>query len=313
MMEKFDVSPLIDEASPVGGLAPAWPKSTRSASGTESANQSGVTSAWVSNTGLVRAHNEDHCFSDDDFGLYVLADGMGGYNAGEVASRLAVDELRLRVPERYIQSADASQKEKLLVEATMLANKAILKTAKTRPECLGMGTTLVSVLLGTNKAWASALKPVNASIAHIGDSRAYFYASAAARLSLLTKDHSVGQELVDRGAMTPHDLLKFPMRGVLTRALGVEADINVDTMSINLAEGDAILLCSDGLSDMLTLPDMQKIVEKHFTSPSKTACFDAAEELVCFALKRGGTDNVSAMIISTGLVADIATARTLES
>jgi PPM family protein phosphatase len=307
MMEKFDLSRLAEESDSVGVLAATWPKSTRSS------DMSDAISAWVSNTGLVRAHNEDHCFSDDGLGLYILADGMGGYNAGEVASKLAVDELRLRVPERYIVTADASQKEKLLIEATMLANKSILKTAKTRPECLGMGTTLVSVLIGSNKPTAGSGMPVNASIAHIGDSRAYFYASGAARLSLLTKDHSVGQELVDRGAMTPNELLKFPMRGVLTRALGVEADIAVDTMSVSLAEGDAILLCSDGLSDMLTLPDMQKVIEKHFKQPSKTACFDAVDELVSFALKRGGTDNVSAMIISAGLVADIATNRTLES
>jgi PPM family protein phosphatase len=312
MMEKFDLSPLTEEAEPVGELAAAWPKSTRSADNVDIADAYSR-STWVSNTGLVRAHNEDYCFADDELGLYVLADGMGGYNAGEVASKLAVDELRLRVPEHYITSADATQKEKLLVEATMLANKSILKAAKTRPECLGMGTTLVSVLIGSNKAKLGSGMPVNASIAHIGDSRAYFYAATAARLSLLTKDHSVGQELVDRGAMTPNELLKFPMRGVLTRALGVEADISVDTMSINLAEGDAILLCSDGLSDMLTLTDMQKIVEKHFKKQTKTACADAANELVCFALKRGGTDNVSAMIISTGLLADIAITRTLES
>jgi PPM family protein phosphatase len=312
MMEKFDLSPLTDDAEiqSVGELAAAWPKSTRSA---DYINTADAHCAWVSNTGLVRAHNEDYCFADDKLGLYVLADGMGGYNAGEVASKLAVDELRLRVPERYIISADANQKEKLLVEATMLANKSILKTAKTRPECLGMGTTLVAVLIGSNKAKLDSAMTLSASIAHIGDSRAYFYAAAAARLSQLTKDHSVGQELVDRGAMTPHELLKFPMRGVLTRALGVEPDISVDTMSINLAEGDAILLCSDGLSDMITLPDMQRIVEKHFKKQTKTACVDAADELVCFALKRGGTDNVSAMIISTGLVADNAVIQTLES
>jgi PPM family protein phosphatase len=310
-MEKFDLSPRAEEAEAeaesVRELAAAWPKSTRSAD-----NSDGLC-AWVSNTGLVRAHNEDYCYADDEVGLYVLADGMGGYNAGEVASKLAVDELRQRVPERYIISADAIQKEKLLVEATMLANKAILKTAKTRPECLGMGTTLVSVLIGSNKAKLDRSMPVSASISHIGDSRAYFYAAAAARLSQLTKDHSVGQELVDRGAMTPHELQKFPMRGVLTRALGVEPAISVDTMSINLAEGDAILLCSDGLSDMLTHAQMQKVVEKHFRKQSKTACLDAADELVNFALRQGGTDNVSAMIISTGFAADIADTRTLES
>jgi PPM family protein phosphatase len=312
MMEKFDVSPLTVQAGSVSEQPAIWPKSTRSAYHADGE----PLSAWVSNTGLVRAHNEDSCYSNDELGLYVLADGMGGYNAGEVASKLAVDEFRLRVPERYMTSADASQKEGLLVEATTLANKSILKTAKTRPECLGMGTTLVAVLIGSNRPSTGASSAggmsVNASIAHIGDSRAYFYANAASRLSVLTKDHSVGQELVDRGAMTPADLLKFPMRGVLTRALGVEPDISVDTMSLNIADGDILLLCSDGLSDMLGLADMQSICEKHFKKTSKTACFDAADELVCMALKRGGTDNVSAMLISPGLRADIFASRTLE-
>jgi PPM family protein phosphatase len=312
MMEKFDTPPLTVQAESIGEPSANWPKSTRSASNVGG----GALSAWVSNTGLVRAHNEDSCYCDDELGLYVLADGMGGYNAGEVASKLAVDEFRLRVPERYMPFVDASQKEALLVEATMLANKAILKTAKTRPECLGMGTTLVSVLIGSNKprnGASSVSGSVNASIAHIGDSRAYFYANAASRLSVLTKDHSVGQELVDRGAMTHADLLKFPMRGVLTRALGVEPDITVDTMSLNIADGDVILLCSDGLSDMLALADMQSIFEKHFKQPVQTACADAADELVCLALKRGGTDNVSAMLISPGLSAEIVALRTLES
>jgi PPM family protein phosphatase len=298
-MEKIDLLPLTEEAKPFGELLASWPKSTRSCPASDGV----LSSAWVTNTGLVRAHNEDNCFADDELGLYILADGMGGYNAGEVASKLAVDELRMRVPERYMPSADGSQKEQILVDATKLANNSILKTAKTRPECLGMGTTLVSVLIGSNKSRGSDGKPVNASIAHIGDSRAYFYASAVNRLSLLTKDHSVGQELVDRGAMTPNDLLKFPMRGVLTRALGVEADVTVDTMSLNLAEGDAILLCSDGLSDLLTLSDMQRIFEKHLVQPIKTACADLADELVCFALNQGGNDNVSAMVISSNITA----------
>jgi PPM family protein phosphatase len=283
MMEKVDLLPPIEVLAPMVDVA--WPKSTVAASSS---------SAWVSNTGLVRAHNEDSCFSCDELGLYVLADGMGGYNAGEVASKIAVDELRLRVPERCMASDDASRKEAILADATNLANKAILKTAKTRPECLGMGTTLVSVLINS----------ANASIAHIGDSRAYFYAKAAGRLSLLTKDHSVGQELVDRGAIRPTDLERFPMRGVLTRALGVEPDITVDTMSLNLAQGDAILLCSDGLSDMLQLEDMAQVFDRTFKQSTSTACVDVANELVSLAMKKGGSDNVSAMVIANFLTMD---------
>jgi PPM family protein phosphatase len=275
-MEKIDLLPTAVALAP--SVEAVWPKSTYFAS---------VSSAWVSNTGLVRAHNEDNCYANDEIGLYVLADGMGGYNAGEVASKLAVDELRHRVPERFMPSDDASTKEAILVEATKLANKSILKTAKTRPECLGMGTTLVSVLMNA----------ANASIAHIGDSRAYFYAKAAGRLSLLTKDHSVGQELVDRGAMKSTDLERFPMRGVLTRALGVEPDITVDTMSLNLAEGDAILLCSDGLSDMLYADEMAQVFDRCLKQGATIDCAEVANELVVLAMKKGGSDNVSAMVM----------------
>jgi PPM family protein phosphatase len=288
MMEKIDLLVRSENDATSKTSLVVWPASTRA----QSVSGSVVASAWVSNTGLVRVHNEDNCFANDELGLYVLADGMGGYNAGEVASKLAVDELRLRVPERYMPSADASTKEALLVDAVQLANKAILKTAKTRPECLGMGTTLVAVLIGSK---------LNASIAHIGDSRAYFYARKAGRLSQLTKDHSVGQELIDRGSIKQADLVRFPMRGVLTRALGVEADITVDAMSINLAEGDALMLCSDGLSDMLSFEDMQGVFERHFQAkPTSTKiCAEVADELVCLALKRGGTDNVSALVVAT--------------
>jgi PPM family protein phosphatase len=292
MMEKIDLLVRSESTAASETSLAVWPTSTRAQSNSGSA----VASAWVSNTGLVRAHNEDNCFANDELGLYVLADGMGGYNAGEVASKLAVDELRLRVPERYMPTTDASTKESLLIDAVQLANKAILKTAKTRPECLGMGTTLVAVLMGSK---------LNASIAHIGDSRAYFYARNVGRLSQLTKDHSVGQELIDRGSIKQADLIRFPMRGVLTRALGVEPDIAVDTMSINLAEGDALMLCSDGLSDMLSFDDIQGVFEHHFqTKPTNSHMGShIADELVCLALKRGGTDNVSAMVIVTGLTA----------
>jgi PPM family protein phosphatase len=261
--------------------------------------KSGNASAWASNTGLVRAHNEDACFSDDAQGLYVIADGMGGYNAGEVASKIAIDEVRFEVSRCTDFAVTRSpgnlgqQNEKLLLHCATLANTAIRKTAATRPECLGMGTTLVAVLL------SNSLQPHTrqATVAHVGDSRCYVYAApsgaSAKRLSLLTKDHSVAQELISRGAMKESDLIRFPMKGVLTRALGAEDDVLADTLTIELASEDHLMLCSDGLTDLLACHELQALFDKHIQQGHQAVC----DAMVGAALARGGNDNISVMVI----------------
>lgn len=263
-------------------------------------------SAWASHTGLVRAHNEDACFSDDRRGLYLIADGMGGYNAGEIASKIAIDEVRFEVERNLNPSGSVCptslphKNEHLLGKCAILANEAIRKTASTRPECLGMGTTLVAVLVSKSQQVLDGQQASGgrqASIAYVGDSRCYLYSvglgTSPDRLSLLTKDHSVAQELISRGAMKASDLIRFPMKGVLTRALGAEDDVLADTLTLDLAQNDHLMLCSDGLTDSLAHEELQTLINKHIQQGHQAVC----DALIGAALARGGNDNISVMVI----------------
>jgi PPM family protein phosphatase len=264
-----------------------------------------MVSAWASHTGLVRAHNEDACFSDDRRGLYLIADGMGGYNAGEIASKIAIDEVRFEVERSFNPSSSVCptslrhENEHLLENCAILANNAIRKTASMRPECLGMGTTLVAVLVSkSQQVWGGRQAGGRqASIAYVGDSRCYLYSvglgTSPNRLSLLTKDHSVAQELISRGAMKASDLIRFPMKGVLTRALGAEDDVLADTLTIELTQNDHLMLCSDGLTDLLAHEELQTLINEHIQQGHQAVC----DALIGAALARGGNDNISVMVI----------------
>ncbi len=265
--------------------------------------EGGTTSAWASHTGLVRAHNEDACFSDDRRGLYLIADGMGGYNAGEIASKIAIDEVRFEVERSFNPSGSVCPKslrhenEHLLENCAILANNAIRKTASMRPECLGMGTTLVAVLVSKSRQVFGVLGGRQASVAYVGDSRCYLYSVGSGtspnRLSLLTKDHSVAQELISRGAMKASDLIRFPMKGVLTRALGAEDDVLADTLTLDLKQNDHLILCSDGLTDLLAHGELQTLINEHIQQGHQAVC----DALIGAALARGGNDNISVMVI----------------
>jgi PPM family protein phosphatase len=254
-----------------------------------------VQGQWVSNTGLVRAHNEDACLIDEALGLYVLADGMGGYNAGEVASRLAVDHIRQYLHDHLMFNETPEQKQRLLADAVAHANESILRTAKKRPECLGMGTTVVVALVDKRAQIAGSLETMGVTIAHVGDSRAYLYSASAQRLSQLTKDHSLGQELADRGAMKGAELARYAMRGVLTRAMGAQEHSEATTASFGFSKDDLLIICSDGLSDMLADAEIQTQINK--CKAEGVDLTSMSHQLVAHALARGGNDNVSVMIV----------------
>jgi PPM family protein phosphatase len=289
---------MLDQISPADVVADVsatwsaqWPASTIGVS---------AQCRWVSNTGLVRAHNEDACLIDEAMGLYVLADGMGGYNAGEVASRIAVDQIRHHLQDHLMFHETPEQKQQLLADAVAQANKSILRTAKKRPECLGMGTTVVAVLVDKRAHLAESLDTTGITIAHVGDSRAYRYCAATKRISQLTKDHSLGQELADRGVMKGAELARYAMRGVLTRALGAEDHSEATTASFNFSRDDLLIVCSDGLSDMLTEAEIQaQVIHSRVDSSDLTL---VSQQLVAYALARGGNDNVSVMIVQMGEV-----------
>ncbi len=243
--------------------------------------------AELTNTGMVREHNEDAIGTDSDMGLLVLADGMGGYNAGEVASGIAVQTIT------DLAAAGATREERndidphtglmrqtiVLRDAVARANKIIFQTAQSQTHCEGMGTTLVAAMFYDNKI----------SIAHVGDSRAYRLRNE--QFEQLTMDHSLLQELVDRGFYSEEEAQRSTNRNYVTRALGVEPTVEVEVQEYDVLPGDIYLLCSDGLPDMVEDEDI------HLTISTFNASLDVVgEQLVQLANEHGGRDNVSVQL-----------------
>jgi protein phosphatase len=243
--------------------------------------------AEVTDTGMVREHNEDAIGSLPDIGLMVLADGMGGYNAGEVASGIAVQTITKLAAEganreaRAEVDADTGLMRQTIVlrDAVARANKIIYQTAQSQAECEGMGTTLVAGMFYDNRI----------SLAHVGDSRAYRLRGE--RFEQLTMDHSLLQELVDRGFYSEEEAQRSTNRNYVTRALGVEPSVDVEVQEYEVEPGDIYLLCSDGLPDMVEDEDI------HLTIRTFNASLDVVgEQLVQLSNDHGGRDNVSIML-----------------
>ena len=240
----------------------------------------------LTDTGKVRPHNEDAIGTDLDVGLVVLADGMGGYKAGEVASALAIKTVTETVSAgikeaRKMKSTESgySPETVLLRNAVAKANKVINETAKNQPQCEGMGTTIVACMYYDNKV----------SIAHVGDSR--LYRLRRDQFEQVTLDHSLLQELVSRGFYTPEEARKSLNKNLVTRALGIEPTVQVDVQEDVMLVGDIHLLCSDGLSDMVEDADI------HLTISTFNANLDmAAQQLVRMANDNGGRDNISVVL-----------------
>ena len=238
-------------------------------------------------TGRVRDHNEDAVGSNPDIGLMVLADGMGGYNAGEVASGIAVQI----VSDLAAEGANREEREDVdphsglmrqsivLRDAVYRANKIIFQTAQSQTHCEGMGTTIVACMFYDNKI----------SIAHVGDSRAYRLRGEA--FEQLTMDHSLLQELVDRGFYSHDEAQRSTNRNYVTRALGVEPTVEVEVHEHEVLPDDIYLLCSDGLPDMVEDEDI------HLTISTFNASLDTVgQQLIELANDHGGRDNVSVML-----------------
>ncbi len=241
----------------------------------------------LSNTGMVREHNEDSIGTNAEIALMVLADGMGGYNAGEVASGIAVQtisELAAEGANREVrherdEATGFMRQTIVLRDAITRSNKIIYQTAHSQKHCEGMGTTLVACIFCDNKI----------SVAHVGDSRAYRVRNN--KLERLTMDHSLLQELVDRGFYSEEEAQRSTNRNYVTRALGVEPTVNVELNEYDCKPGDIYLLCSDGLSDMVEDDDI------HLTISTFSASLDVvSQHLVQLANDNGGRDNISVML-----------------
>ncbi|MEO0973562.1 MAG: Stp1/IreP family PP2C-type Ser/Thr phosphatase [Pseudomonadota bacterium] len=242
----------------------------------------------LTDPGRVREHNEDAIGYDIDLGLFVLADGMGGYNAGEVASSIAVkttvDLVQGTLPAERRGEIDAETGLMLqsvaLRDAVRRANKIIHQTARSQEECAGMGTTIVSCLMYDNRL----------SVAHVGDSR--LYRVRQNRFEQLTQDHSLLQELVDRGVVERDEAERKLKRNYVTRALGVEPEIEVAIMEVDALPGDIFVLCSDGLSDMVEDDDIHLTISTFHTDLSMVG-----RQLIQLTNDNGGRDNVSVLMV----------------
>lgn len=233
----------------------------------------------ISDIGRVRMRNEDSIFvSNEPIGalsnLYIVADGMGGHKAGDVASSMAIDAFC-----RYVKCAEQGEEPlDILIGAANSANSEVYEMAKAHEECSNMGSTIVACSISDN----------NAYIAHIGDSRLY---KLADNIEQITSDHSLVAELVKAGVITEAEARVHPQRNTITRALGTESSVVADGIILPIADGDKLLMCSDGLSGMLTDEEIKAIADLDESLDKRL------ENLVAEANEKGGADNISAIII----------------
>lgn len=243
--------------------------------------------AGRSDVGRIRSHNEDCISEDARIGLIILADGMGGYKGGEIASAMAVntivEKLRTTIPTLIPGEVDEEtgySKESLAVrESVNTANKIIFNTSQNQTQYQGMGTTLVMGVFYDNRV----------TVAHVGDSRMYRYRKN--QLEQITVDHTLLQELVDRGFYTAQEARTSLNKNLVTRALGIEKSVAIDIQEKSVLPDDIYLLCSDGLNDMIEDEDIASCLERYGDNLDKKA-----EQLVEQANAKGGRDNVSVLL-----------------
>ncbi len=234
--------------------------------------------------GRIRPNNED-CFAyDSALGIAVLADGMGGSNAGEVASSLAVDICMASLVQALAQQDAAADLLQLLQAAIQRANRHVYELGARRKGYQGMGTTLIAALM----------RDTECVLAHVGDSRAYLLRGG--ELQPLTRDHSMVQQWVDAGLINREQARRSPSRHVITRAVGLLPDVVVDTLRQPLEPGDLVLLCSDGLTDLLS--DELILAGCQQWQPQQQALESLVNGLVQAALEQGGSDNVTVLALA---------------
>jgi protein phosphatase len=238
--------------------------------------------------GMVRSHNEDSVASDAANGVVVLADGMGGYNAGEVASGMATtviitemqQALAAAQPHQVDPQTQQAMAARLVREQVLKANTSIYQSAQSQPQYAGMGTTLVVCLFFDNRVL----------VAHIGDSRLYLLRDGS--LKQVTRDHSLLQEQIDSGLITPEQAKHAQHKNLVTRALGIDPSVEPEIHEYPTKPGDLYLLCSDGLCDMVEDEDIGMTLQA--LGGNLNLC---AQQLVQMANDNGGRDNVSVILV----------------
>jgi PPM family protein phosphatase len=234
-----------------------------------------ITSFGKSDVGLKRSHNEDAFVTGDNGRVAVVADGMGGAAAGEVASRIFVETAA-----EILSRKRSSEKEtvELVQKAFSLANTKILEYARANPQCRGMGCTAEAIAFFQHRY----------VVGHVGDSRTYLFRQG--KLKQITKDHSFVQEQIDQGFITDAEARNHPHRNITLRAVGIDERLSVDIVSGEVEPGDCFLLCSDGLTDMLDNPAIEGILSRSLD------IFQQVENLIDLARSAGGHDNITVVL-----------------
>ena len=252
-------------------------------------------SCGITDIGRKRQRNEDSYLVNDKLKLYIVADGMGGHAGGEFASKIAVstveeivkgeDRIKAGIPtQTYLDqktpetSGDEVSEQNRLRDAITRAGSMIVRRAHEEPELKGMGTTATVMLLLSDKAF----------IAHVGDSRAYCVRNKV--ITQITEDHSLVHEQLKSGLITEEEARTHQLKNIITRSVGVQEEVEIDTVVWKLEAGDTYLLCSDGLSNMVQDFEMEEIINQ-FTAEK------AAQALVEAANKRGGEDNITLILV----------------
>lgn len=230
----------------------------------------------VSDVGLIRKLNEDSaCYLErPDFKIYVVADGMGGHNAGEVASKMAAEQIVQYVDKNYC----LENEETLISNAIKAANEDIYKFSQTNNNLNGMGTTVTAALVTSKFIY----------VANVGDSCCMAFKKS--ELKKITKDHSLVQELLDSGTISETEAVHHPKKNIITRALGTCFDVEVDVFKLNINQYNIFILCSDGLTNELTKEEILRIID------SENNYIRIANDLVELAKEKGGRDNITVLL-----------------
>jgi protein phosphatase len=243
----------------------------------------------ITDVGLRRDHNEDAFLVDEALGLFIVADGMGGHAGGGTASRLAVEtirdavaEARRRDPDRTASAGpEDTRVPDLLERAVEEACAVIYRTAQGEPELAGMGTTVTAALLDGRTAF----------VAHVGDSRCYLVRDG--RIYQVSEDHSLVNEQLKAGAISADEAKHSRFKNIITRSVGFEPQVQVDVMGLELEPRDAVVICCEGLSNLVDDPEILHVVDE---SPLDVA----PGRLVALANDRGGDDNITVIVIRVG-------------
>jgi PPM family protein phosphatase len=229
-----------------------------------------------SDRGMVRTSNEDSFITDGQSKIFLVADGMGGHAAGEVASQIVAST----VSEFFSKRSPESNVEDSLLLAVQEANTRVYETQRQKSEYRGMGSTLTALTLPDNRYF----------LAQVGDSRAYLYRNKA--LSQLSRDHSLVWPLYEKGLLTKEDISRHPQKNLITRSVGTHPEVETDQQSGSLLEGDVFLLCSDGLTDVLSDKEIQQILSGAGKDPQETS-----DRLIEAANSGGGPDNITVVVV----------------